>query len=154
MTDELNGEAATAAINPWEITSVSDPRWFNEGRTVIKCVVSFGGRDPIEYAACSYDPEEHGRKLFEAIAMGDFGPVANFVSQKPIAVLPAVTLWERLTEAEADQVNTAMATQPFRTRQIFLTANTFRSDHELWPLLVQMATNLFGKQRADELLAS
>ena len=46
--------------------------------------------------------------------------------------------WERMTDVEAEQVNAAMATQPFRTRQIFLTANTFRSDHELWPLLVSI----------------
>lgn len=70
-----------------------------------------------------------------------------------LIVIPAVTLWERLTEAEAEQVDAAMATQPFRTRQIFLTANTFRSDHELWLLLVQVATELFGEQRAAELLA-
>ncbi|WP_235784303.1 hypothetical protein [Brucella anthropi] len=67
--------------------------------------------------------------------------------------VPSVILWERLTEAEAEQVNAAMATQPFRTRQIFLTANTFRSDHELWPLLMNMATDLFGQARADQLLS-
>lgn len=67
-------------------------------------------------------------------------------------ILPAVTLWERLTEAEADQVNEAMATQPVRTQRIFTTANTFRSDHELWPLLEQMAAELFGEARAAELL--
>ncbi len=71
----------------------------------------------------------------------------------PVVEVPSVTLWERLTDDEADQVNAAMATQPFRTRQIFMTANTFRSDHELWPLLVQMATNLFGEERAAQLLA-
>lgn len=71
----------------------------------------------------------------------------------PVVVIPAVALWERMTEIEAEQVNEAMATQPFRTRQIFLTANTFRSDHELWPLLEQMATDLFGEIRAAELLA-
>ncbi|APY16206.1 MULTISPECIES: hypothetical protein [unclassified Brucella] len=70
-----------------------------------------------------------------------------------VTVLHAVTLWERMTEAEAEQVNVAMATQPFRTRQIFMTANSFRSDHELWPLLVQMAADLFGEARAAELLA-
>ena len=63
-----------------------------------------------------------------------------------------MTLWERMTDVEAEQVNAAMATQPFRTRQIFLTANTFRSDHELWPLLVQMVTDLFGAERANRLL--
>lgn len=73
--------------------------------------------------------------------------------ESALIVLPAVTLWERLTSVEADQVGAVMETQPFRTRQIFLTANTFRSDHELWPLLVQVATELFGKQRATDLLA-
>ncbi|WP_266030023.1 hypothetical protein [Brucella intermedia] len=72
---------------------------------------------------------------------------------EPLTVVPSVILWERMTDAEAEQVNAAMATQPFRTRQIFLTASTFRSDHELWPLLVQMATDLFGEERAAELLS-
>lgn len=80
-------------------------------------------------------------------------PPQEAVESPSIVVIPSVNLWERLTEAEAEQVNAVMATQPFRTRQIFLTANTFRSDHELWPLLVQMATELFGEDRAAELLA-
>ncbi len=71
-----------------------------------------------------------------------------------LIILPAVTLWERLTEDEADQVNEVMATQPVRTQRIFTTANTFRSDHELWPLLMQMANDLFGEARAAELLAA
>jgi hypothetical protein len=36
-----------------------------------------------------------------------------------------------MTNEEAKQVNAAMATPRFRTRQIFLTADTFRSDHGL-----------------------
>ncbi|MGK8640468.1 hypothetical protein ACRS7F_23055 [Brucella anthropi] len=80
-------------------------------------------------------------------------PPPEPVESPSVVVIPSVNLWERLTEAEAEQVNAVMATQPFRTRQIFLTANTFRSDHELWPLLVQMATELFGEDRAAELLA-
>lgn len=72
---------------------------------------------------------------------------------EPVAtVLPAVTLWERLDNDEADRVKAAMDTQPFRIRQIFLTANTFRSDHELWPLLHQVAVELFGEERGNELL--
>lgn len=70
-----------------------------------------------------------------------------------VVIIPAVTLWERMTENEAEQVNGVMATQPFRTRKIFETANTFRSDHELWPLLEQIATQLFGLERGSELLA-
>ncbi|MDM7851876.1 hypothetical protein [Pseudochrobactrum kiredjianiae] len=67
--------------------------------------------------------------------------------------IPAVTLWERMTEAEGEQVEAVMQTQPFRIRQIFTTAQTYRSDHELWSLLQQVATELFGVQRAGELLA-
>lgn len=95
-----------------------------------------------------YDNQSH-RRYVE-------GQIVEYVPPPPpppVTVLPTVTLWERLSEAEAEQVNAAMATQPFRTRQIFLTANTFRSDHELWLLLMQMATDLFGEARAAELLA-
>lgn len=67
--------------------------------------------------------------------------------------IPAVTLWERMTEAEGEQVEAVMETQPFRIRQIFTIAQTYRSDHELWPLLQHVATELFGAQRAGELLA-
>ena len=67
--------------------------------------------------------------------------------------IPAVTLWERMTEAEGEQVEAVMQAQPFRIRQIFTTAQTYRSDHDLWLLLQQVATELFGAQRAGELLA-
>lgn len=85
-------------------------------------------------------------------------PVEPEPEQEPeldgVTVIPAVTLWERMSEDEAEQVETVMAMQPFRTRQIFMTAQTFRSDHELWPLLTQMAVELFGEERASELLAA
>lgn len=83
------------------------------------------------------------------------GEIIEFTPESApvVTILPAVTLWERMTEAEAEQVAEVMATQPFRTRKIFETAATFRSDHELWPLLESMATQLFGEARAAELLA-
>lgn len=71
-----------------------------------------------------------------------------------VTIIPAVTLWERMTNVEAEQVAEVMATQPFRTRKIFETAAAFRSDHDLWPLLNQIATQLFGEGRASELLAA
>lgn len=71
----------------------------------------------------------------------------------PVTVVFAVDLWSRMTDIEADQVDAAMADQPFRIRKIFETANSYRSDHELWPLLEQIATTLFGAERAAEILA-
>ncbi|EBY7415896.1 hypothetical protein D6J61_26890, partial [Salmonella enterica subsp. enterica serovar Alachua] len=64
-----------------------------------------------------------------------------------------VTLWERTTPSEAAQIEDVMATQDPRSRNIFRTAQTFRSDHELWPMLKTLATQLFGEERAAELLA-
>lgn len=97
-----------------------------------------------------------GQEIWDRVNSGEFGPIGEFIEpvrEPMVTVLPAVTLWERMTEAEADQVAEAMTTQPFRTRKIFETAATFRSDHELWPLLEGMAKQLFGEARAAELLA-
>lgn len=91
----------------------------------------------------------------EAVRMGgelEFEPLPEPITGSGVRILPTVTLWERMTEEEAEQVAEIMATQPFRTRKIFETANTFRSDHELWPLLEQVATSLFGEERASEIL--
>lgn len=74
---------------------------------------------------------------------------------EPEAVIsiPAVTFWERTTEAEGSAIEAMLAQQPFRVRQIFMTAQSYRSDHELWPLLHSAAIGLFGEERAAELLA-
>lgn len=81
-------------------------------------------------------------------------PVAKPVeTPEPAIILPAVILWERTTKTEAAQIEAAMETQDPRSRNIFRAAQTFRSDHELWPLLEQLATQLFGEERAAELLA-
>ncbi|MBX8799225.1 hypothetical protein HBA92_00480 [Ochrobactrum sp. MR28] len=71
-----------------------------------------------------------------------------------VITIPAVTFWERTTEAEGTAIETMLNQQPFRVRQIFMTAQSYRSDHELWPLLQSAAIGLFGETRAAELLAS
>ncbi|MFS1808976.1 hypothetical protein, partial [Bacillus anthracis] len=67
--------------------------------------------------------------------------------------IPAVTFWERTTEDEGTAIEAMLNQQPFRIRQIFMTAQSYRSDHELWPLLQSAANGLFGGERAAELLA-
>ncbi len=80
-------------------------------------------------------------------------PVAEPMPEMVTVVYP-VHLWERLSgEGEADKVGAVMAQQDFRTRQIFASASSYRSDHELWPLLQQIATTLFGEARAAQILA-
>lgn len=70
-----------------------------------------------------------------------------------VSILYPVHLWERMTEEEADQVGAVMAQQNFRIRKIFESASSYRSDHELWPLLQQIATTLFGETRTAQILA-
>ncbi len=77
----------------------------------------------------------------------------------PVTTVYSVDFWTRLdggedgSGGEVAQVLAAMEQQPMRTRKIFESANSYRSDHELWPLLKQLAETLFGEQRAAQLLA-
>lgn len=71
---------------------------------------------------------------------------------EPPIVIPAVTFWERTTEAEGTAIEAMLNQQPFRIRQIFMAAQSYRSDHEIWPLLRGAAVQLFGENRAAELL--
>lgn len=69
-------------------------------------------------------------------------------------VLYPVALWSRMTNAEAERVEAAMMGQPIRVQNIFRAASSYRSDHELWPLLQSVAVGLFGETRAAEILAA
>jgi len=73
---------------------------------------------------------------------------------EPVTIVYPVDLWSRMTDVEADAVVQAMTTQTARIQNIFRSASSYRSDHELWPLLVSMATDLFGAPRAAEILAA
>lgn len=80
--------------------------------------------------------------------------VLAFLNPPEVTVLYPVDLWSRLTEGEADQVEAAMATQSARIQNVFRAASSYRSDHELWPLLETVAIGLFGAERAAEILAA
>ena len=63
------------------LTSVSNPKWANEEKTIIDCVITtsqFGER-PLPFSATSYDSEPHGRQIFADLAAGKYGVVADFV---------------------------------------------------------------------------
>lgn len=89
----------------------------------------------------------------EITEIEDLASAPPVITPDPVTVVNNVDLWSRMTEDEADQVGAAMDDQPIRTRKIFESANSYRSDHELWPLLQQLATSLFGAERAAEILA-
>ena len=138
------------------LLSGDNPRWVNPEKTMLDVDILWNGMpEPLSFSAIDGSGEVHTQSVWDRALAGEFGRILDFVANEPkpsVRVLPAVTLWERMTEAEAEQVAEVMATQPFRTRKIFETAATFRSDHELWPLLEQIANQLFGEARATELL--
>lgn len=72
---------------------------------------------------------------------------------EPVTIVYPADLWRRVTNDEADVIAEAMQDQPLRLRKIFETAQVYRSDDELWPLLHGMAVQLFGETRASEILA-
>lgn len=61
--------------------------------------------------------------------------------------------WDRMSEQECEQAEEAIAAQTTKKRRTFETAQTLRSDNELWGLLVQLTEGLFGKDRAAQILA-
>lgn len=82
-----------------------------------------------------------------------FDYVAAAATLPELTILFPGDLWRRTTDAEAAAIDAAMSAQSIRLARLFMTAQTYRSDDPLWPLLVQVATSLFGAQRAAELLA-
>jgi hypothetical protein len=70
----------------------------------------------------------------------------------PIAI-DKIEIWRRMTDAEHDAMIEGVATQSQRIQDIFNAVVTFRSNAPEWPLLQQMATQLYGSDRAAELLA-
>ena len=86
-----------------------------------------------------------------------FNPETNELHETPkpptIIIVYAVDFWSRLTDEEAEQVVDFIDTQPVRLRRIFNSANSYRSDHELWDLLQGMSVNMFGEERTAEIFA-
>lgn len=71
----------------------------------------------------------------------------------PVIVVAKFDFWDRMTEDEAAAVEQVVAQQSVKQRRIFETANTFRSDYELWGLLNTLADQLFTPERKAAILA-
>lgn len=131
--EEQEGHARVFKDDAW--SQVVDHRaetwWDSDGRPVS---IDFLG-DPADRGLIDVEPEPEP------------GP-------EPVTIVYPVDLWSRLTDAEADAVETAMTTQSVRIQNIFRAASSYRSDHELWPLLETVVVGLFGAQRAAEILAA
>lgn len=92
------------------------------------------------------------RVIMTSEEIAELDRLANIAVHAPIFVYK-LDLFERTTSAEAEAILAAMDAHPARIRMIFNAAQSFREDHELWPLLTGAATEMFGAERAAELLA-
>lgn len=111
---------------------------------------------PSQFELIEVEAGETVPQLGWLLVDGEFQPP---IVPEPVTTVYAVDFWTRLdggedgNSGEVAQVLAAMEQQPIKTRKIFDTANSYRSDHELWPLLQQLATSLFGEERAAQILA-
>lgn len=83
----------------------------------------------------------------------EIAEIEAVVTPDPVAIIDAIDLWQRTTDAEAEAIEGYMAQAPARVRNIFRVANTFRGDHELFGMLKDAAETLFSPERAAALLA-
>jgi hypothetical protein len=70
----------------------------------------------------------------------------------PIAI-PVGVFFDRCTVLDADTIDEAMQAQPVKFRRAWQGATVFREDSDLWPVLRGVIVDLYGHERADELLA-
>jgi hypothetical protein len=63
------------------LTSVSNPRWSNTGKTAIDCEITTSqfGAEILPFTASQNDVEAHGRAIFAALVSGQYGPIADYV---------------------------------------------------------------------------
>lgn len=71
----------------------------------------------------------------------------------PAYQIAKTTPWLRMTDEEAEKMETAMAAAPARLRQIYAAAPVLDSSSDLWATLRDMLGKELGKKRAAELLA-
>ena len=63
------------------ITSVRNPKWVNEERTMIDCEITTSqfGDEVLPFTANQNDCEEHGRAIFADIVAGVYGEIGAYV---------------------------------------------------------------------------
>lgn len=65
------------------ITSVINPVWVDENRTIINCIITNDrfGDEQLSFTASLNDVEAYGQTLFADLVAGKYGPIAEFVPE-------------------------------------------------------------------------
>lgn len=67
--------------------------------------------------------------------------------------LPVDVFFERTTEEEAEEIETAMLAKPVKIKRAYQAAVSFKENTDLWAALWAEIETLFGITRRDELMA-
>lgn len=65
------------------LTSVTEPRWFDEEKTCVSCFITTTqfGDEKLPFLAAPYDPEAHGQKIYADLISGVYGPIGDYVPE-------------------------------------------------------------------------
>ena len=68
-----------------KITSLKNPQWGDSENTFINCEITLEayGDEVLPFTATDSDPEEHGRALFAALVVGQYGEIAPYSPPSP-----------------------------------------------------------------------
>ena len=124
-----------------EIVSASSPAWGNQAHTSITLKLVLNGYGEVSFGASPEDLEPHGRELFERAALGEFGPIAEYVPPAvPVAVPQEISKAQGIATLMEHgywpAVNTYFTTQASpETLTLFSAVTVFNRTS---PLLLQM----------------
>lgn len=71
------------------VEDVKNPVYADDTGQAINCDVKFDTVPVyLPFTATSYDPEPHGREIYNQLIAGDWGPIAPYVPPEPPVVDP------------------------------------------------------------------
>jgi hypothetical protein len=78
---------------------------------------------------------------------------AAMKAQPPLENISKNLIWERMTEEEAEQADQVLRAQPAKIYRQYDGATYISTKADLYPMLQAAMTQLFGAERAAEILA-
>lgn len=63
-----------------EYTTITNLKW-NKEHSIVECIVCFETIGAVPFAAVPYDNTEHGREIYSRCISGEFGPIAEYVTE-------------------------------------------------------------------------
>jgi hypothetical protein len=85
-----------------QLEYAKDPVWANAEHTMIDLTIKWDEIDEeLPFTASQFDPEPHGKAIFEAASKGDFGKIGEYVEPPPASV-DTEALRRAAYEQEAD----------------------------------------------------